>query len=151
MSRLKYKSTFLSDQQKTINISIGARLRQARLGRKILIEGTNNFRSRACTQQELSLVLDCTFQQIQKYEHGTNTFPLIKMHLASKYLNIPVSEFLNIYELSVYLKDKEQLNISFEVLQSNAKHQLKKLSKLFGECKQPNDSLASHQDLNQLT
>ena len=62
MSRLKYKSTFLSDQQKTINISIGARLRQARLGRKILIEGTNNFRSRACTQQELSLVLDCTFQ-----------------------------------------------------------------------------------------
>ena len=73
------------------------------------------------------------------------------MHLASKYLNIPVSEFLNIYELSVYLNDKEQLNISFEVLQSNAKHQLKKLSKLFGECKQPNDSLASHQDLNQLT
>jgi len=29
--------------------------------------------------------------------------------------------------------------------------ELKKLSKLFGECKQPNDSLASHQDLNQLT
>ena len=45
MSRLKYKSTFLSDQQKTINISIGARLRQARLGRKILIVRFSKFKN----------------------------------------------------------------------------------------------------------
>tara|TARA_R110001599_G_scaffold309362_1_gene516336 strand:+ start:699 stop:1151 length:453 start_codon:yes stop_codon:yes gene_type:complete len=149
--RKKYKSTFLSEQQKAINIAIGKRLKQARHSRKIFIEGSNNLRSRPCTQQELSLILDCTFQQVQKYEHGTNTFPILKMHIASRYLNIPVSEFLNIYEININMKTQEQLNQSFQILQSNAKHQLKKLSKLFGECKQPNDSLASHQDLNQLT
>ena len=69
------KSFFLTQKQQEINLAIGKRLKQARIGRKIIIDGCDKPIIRPCTQTELSQKLDCTFQQVQKYEKASQNDP----------------------------------------------------------------------------
>ncbi len=128
------KSFFLTSKQQEINIAIGKRLKQARLGRKIIIDGSDKERIRPCTQTELSKKLDCTFQQIQKYEKGSNTMCTLKMVLASKFLNIPLDSFTNIYDLHVGQTTRHIVDMCDD-------------KKLLSESKQLDDSPTS-KDLN---
>ena len=50
---------------------------------------------------QLAKVLNCTFQQIQKFEHGKNTLSLYKTFLAANFLNIHIEKFLNVYKLKL--------------------------------------------------
>jgi len=100
-----YKSAVKSNLQKEIDIEIGKILKQARAKRIILVDvyrGTECIdsypKNTPCTQTELAKNLDCTFQQIQKFEHGKNTLSLFKMFLASNFLNIKIETFLNVYK-----------------------------------------------------
>ena len=76
-----YKSAIKSELQKEIDIEIGKRLRQARASRqieKLQYDKDGNILNsvkvnKPCTQMQLAKVLDCSFQQIQKFEHGKNT------------------------------------------------------------------------------
>ena len=63
-----------------IDAHIGARLRKLRsmLG---------------MSQDQLGKALGLTFQQVQKYEHGTNRIAASRLYHISKILNVPVSYF----------------------------------------------------------
>jgi|TARA_B100000085_G_scaffold86419_1_gene78008 transcriptional regulator with XRE-family HTH domain len=49
---------------------------------------------RYVTQTELANALNITFQQIQKYEKAVNRVPVDKLLEISKYLNKPISYFI---------------------------------------------------------
>ena len=105
-----YKSAIKSELQKEIDIEVGKRLRQARASRKIqkiLYDKAGNILdtvqvNKPCTQTELSKVLDCSFQQIQKFEHGKNTLSLYKTFQVCCFFNMEVEQFTNIYQLRLY-------------------------------------------------
>ena len=105
-----YKSAVKSELQKEIDIEIGKRLRQARASRKIqklLYDKAGNIIdtiqvNKPCTQMQLAKVLDCSFQQIQKFEHGKNTLSLYKTFQVCCFLNMEIEQFTNIYQLRLY-------------------------------------------------
>ena len=105
-----YKSAIKSELQKEIDIEVGKKLKQVRNNRVSLVNKNGDptlpqhyfEKKNPCTQTELSKVLDCTFQQIQKFEHGKNTLSLYKMFLVSKFFNISIEEFTNIYKAKLY-------------------------------------------------
>ena len=47
------------------------------------------------TQIEIAAHLDITYQQIQKYEAGTNRIPLDRMVRLAAFLEVPLSHFLS--------------------------------------------------------
>jgi len=59
---------------------VGARLRQLRKGIKL-------------SQSALAERLGLTFQQVQKYERGTNRISASKLHEAAMVLDVPISSF----------------------------------------------------------
>lgn len=105
-----YKSAIKSELQKEIDIEIGKRLRQARASRKIqklshdkdgnIIDTIQV--NKPCTQMQLAKVLDCSFQQIQKFEHGKNTLSLYKTFQVCCFFNMEIEQFTNIYQLRLY-------------------------------------------------
>jgi len=105
-----YKSAVKSELQKEIDIEIGKRLRQARASRKIqklLYDKAGNIIdtiqvNKPCTQTQLAKVLDCSFQQIQKFEHGKNTLSLYKTFQVCCFFNMEIEQFTNIYQLRLY-------------------------------------------------
>jgi len=105
-----YKSAIKSELQKEIDIEIGKRLRQARASRKIqklLYDKAGNIIdtiqvNKPCTQTQLAKVLDCSFQQIQKFEHGKNTLSLYKTFQVCCFFNMEIEQFTNIYQLRLY-------------------------------------------------
>lgn len=68
------------DQAKTIDIHVGGRLRKARQGKKM-------------SQTQLGEALGVTFQQVQKYERGTNRISAGKLALAAKAVDCPIMWF----------------------------------------------------------
>jgi transcriptional regulator with XRE-family HTH domain len=46
------------------------------------------------TQTEIAEYLDLTFQQVQKYENGTNRIPLDRLVSLANYLEVPLSQFV---------------------------------------------------------
>lgn len=68
----------MTDTPDPIDVYVGARLRALRLQRKL-------------SQSELAKALDLTFQQIQKYERGTNRISASKLLRAAEYLQAPVA------------------------------------------------------------
>ena len=104
-----YKSAVKSEVQKEIDIEIGKILKQARASRivktfvpdQVDIPRHYTERNVPVTQMQLAKVLNCTFQQIQKFEHGKNTLSLYKTFLAANFLNIHIEKFLNIYKLKL--------------------------------------------------
>ena len=67
-----------------------------------VFKGTENIdsypKNKPCTQIELAKILKCTFQQIQKFEKGKSTLSLFKIFLATKFLNLKIEEFTDIYK-----------------------------------------------------
>jgi transcriptional regulator with XRE-family HTH domain len=49
------------------------------------------------TQEALGDVIDLTFQQIQKYERGTNRVSASKLYQIAKTLNVPITYFFDGY------------------------------------------------------
>ena len=61
---------------------VGKKLRLARLAAGV-------------SQTQLAEVLDVTFQQVQKYEKGTNRLSSSKLFACSRYLNVDIGYFFN--------------------------------------------------------
>ena len=88
------------------NRHLGAKLRMRRL-------------SLGLTQTKVANAINVTFQQIQKYEKGTNGVSSIRLLQLSNYLKIPINYFFEDY--SEYLlnieKSKEgHMNVNYNFL-----------------------------------
>ena len=46
------------------------------------------------SQGEIAAYLDLTFQQVQKYENGTNRIPVDRLVSLAAYLEVPLSQFI---------------------------------------------------------
>ena len=64
---------------KAIDIFVGSRIRLLRMRRKM-------------SQEALGKLLDLTYQQVQKYENGTNRVGASRLNDIANALNVPVSE-----------------------------------------------------------
>ena len=110
-----YKSAIKSELQKEIDIEIGKRLRQARASRKIqklLYDKAGNIIdtiqvNKPVTQMQLAKELNCSFQQIQKFEHGKNTLSLYKTFQVCCFFEMEIEQFTNIYQLRLYPSIKQ--------------------------------------------
>jgi transcriptional regulator with XRE-family HTH domain len=69
-----------TEQLKTIDSSVGAQVRL----RRILL---------GLSQEAVSKVIGLTFQQLQKYEHGTNRISASRLYQLAMILHVPVSYF----------------------------------------------------------
>ena len=80
---------------------IGKKIKQARKEREIFIENIDDkidvkgyYLKKPASQVMVAQALKTTFQQIGKYEKGENRVPLINLVRISKFLNKPLSYFL---------------------------------------------------------
>jgi len=71
-----------------IDVHVGGRLRQLR-----------NYKG--LTQEQLATSVGVTFQQVQKYERGTNRVGASRLYDFSKVLNVPVASFFEGAEKTV--------------------------------------------------
>src|SRR5262245_46893708 len=63
------------------------------------------------SQSEVAEHLDLTFQQVQKYENGSNRIPLDRLVRLAEYLEVPISQFVEPSgDDSAFLKLSEKLN-----------------------------------------
>ena len=90
----------------SFNVHLGKRLRMRRL-------------SLSLTQTKVAQAINVTFQQIQKYEKGTNGVSSIRLLQLLNYLKVPINYFFEDY--SEYLinieKSKEgHMNINYNFL-----------------------------------
>jgi transcriptional regulator with XRE-family HTH domain len=77
----------LSDEQlKSIDTAVGAQVRL----RRILL---------GLSQEAVSKIIGLTFQQLQKYEHGTNRISASRLYQLAMILHVPVSYFFETVEL----------------------------------------------------
>ena len=72
--------THRSEEEVAFDKHVGLKLRQARILSKI-------------SQSDLGELVDLTFQQIQKYENGTNRIGASRLWRFSQILEVPVSYF----------------------------------------------------------
>ena len=82
------------------NIHLGKKLRMRRL-------------SLGLTQTKVALALNVTFQQIQKYEKGTNGVSSNRLMQLSQFLKVPITYF---YEEYKEFKDIEASSVTSEDL-----------------------------------
>jgi len=72
------------------------------------------------TQTKVAKAINVTFQQIQKYEKGTNGVSSTRLLQLSNYLNVPISYFFDDYAdygaKSPEIKSKSFLNINYNFL-----------------------------------
>ena len=92
--------------EENFNIHLGRKLRMRRL-------------SLGLTQTKVAQAINVTFQQIQKYEKGTNGVSSIRLLQLSNYLKVPINYFFEDY--SEYLinveKSKEgHMNVNYNFL-----------------------------------
>ena len=92
--------------EKNFNAHLGKKLRMRRL-------------SLGLTQTKVAQAINVTFQQIQKYEKGTNGVSSIRLLQLSNYLKVPINYFFE--DFSDYLinleKSKEgHLNVNYNFL-----------------------------------
>ena len=88
------------------NIHLGKKLRMRRL-------------SLGLTQTKVAQAINVTFQQIQKYEKGTNGVSSIRLLQLSNYLKVPINYFFE--DFSEYLINLEKsqeghLNVNYNFL-----------------------------------
>jgi transcriptional regulator with XRE-family HTH domain len=93
--------------EQDLNRYIGIKIRQKRIELNL-------------TQTKVARTLNVTFQQIQKYEKGTNGLSANRIRTLSNYFNMPISYFFEGYE---DFKQEFDLN--------NQRINLEFLSKLF--------------------
>ena len=94
--------------EQKLNIHIGIRLKQKRIEKNL-------------TQTKVANALKVTFQQIQKYEKGTNGLSASRIQALSKYLNVPISYFFE-----GFAEFKEEFNLE------NNRVDIQFLNKLIG-------------------
>ena len=83
------------------NIHLGKKLRMRRL-------------SLGLTQTKVANAIHVTFQQIQKYEKGTNGVSSSRLMQLSNFLKVPITYFYEDYAESQVISDStEDLNYSF--------------------------------------
>ena len=92
--------------EESFNSHLGKKLRMRRL-------------SLGLTQTKVAQAINVTFQQIQKYEKGTNGVSSIRLLQLSNYLKVPISYFFE--DFSEYLvnleKSKEgHMNVNYNFL-----------------------------------
>ena len=92
--------------EENFNIHLGKKLRMRRL-------------SLGLTQTKVANAINVTFQQIQKYEKGTNGVSSIRLLQLSNYLKVPINYFFE--DFSEYLinleKSKEgHMNVNYNFL-----------------------------------
>ena len=90
----------------TFNTHMGKRLRMRRL-------------SLGLTQTKVAQAINVTFQQIQKYEKGTNGVSSIRLLQLSNYLKVPINYFFE--DFSDYLVNLEKsqeghMNVNYNFL-----------------------------------
>ena len=90
----------------TFNTHMGKRLRMRRL-------------SLGLTQTKVANAINVTFQQIQKYEKGTNGVSSIRLLQLSNYLKVPINYFFE--DFSEYLVNLEKsqeghMNVNYNFL-----------------------------------
>ena len=93
--------------ERQLNIHIGIRLKQKRTEKNL-------------TQTKVAKALNVTFQQIQKYEKGTNGLSASRIQALSNYFNVPISYFFE-----GFAEFKEEFNLE------NNKIDMQFLNKLF--------------------
>ena len=81
--------------EENFNIHLGKKLRMRRL-------------SLGLTQTKVAQAINVTFQQIQKYEKGTNGVSSIRLLQLANYLKVPVNYFFE--DFSEYLINLERSN-----------------------------------------
>ena len=92
--------------EENFNIHLGKKLRMRRL-------------SLGLTQTKVAQAINVTFQQIQKYEKGTNGVSSLRLLQLSNYLKVPINYFFE--DFSEYLinleKSKEgHMNVNYNFL-----------------------------------
>ena len=92
--------------EENFNIHLGKKLRMRRL-------------SLGLTQTKVAQAINVTFQQIQKYEKGTNGVSSIRLLQLSNYLKVPINYFFE--DFSEYLINLEKsqeghLNVNYNFL-----------------------------------
>ena len=89
--------------EENFNIHLGKKLRMRRL-------------SLGLTQTKVANAINVTFQQIQKYEKGTNGVSSSRLMQLSNFLKVPVTYFYEDYDDSQMKADStDDLNYSFLV------------------------------------
>jgi len=113
------------------NIHLGKKLRMRRL-------------SLGLTQTKVAQAINVTFQQIQKYEKGTNGVNSSRLMQLSKYLKVPINYFYEDYkdykELSSNNDTFESLNYSFltKTFASLSKDEREKILQVLQNTEKPN-------------
>ena len=92
--------------EETFNAHLGRKLRMRRL-------------SLGLTQTKVANAINVTFQQIQKYEKGTNGVSSIRLLQLSNYLKVPINYFFE--DFSEYLLNLEKsqqghMNVNYNFL-----------------------------------
>ena len=92
--------------EENFNIHLGKKLRMRRL-------------SLGLTQTKVAQAINVTFQQIQKYEKGTNGVSSIRLLQLSNYLKVPINYFFE--DFSEYLINLEKsqeghMNVNYNFL-----------------------------------
>ena len=92
--------------EENFNIHLGKKLRMRRL-------------SLGLTQTKVAQAINVTFQQIQKYEKGTNGVSSIRLLQLSNYLKVPINYFFE--DFSEYLINLERskeghMNVNYNFL-----------------------------------
>ena len=118
--------------EENFNVHLGKKLRMRRL-------------SLGLTQTKVAQAINVTFQQIQKYEKGTNGVSSIRLLQLSNYLKVPINYFFE--DFSEYLINLEKsqeghMNINYNFLvklysELNADQKLK-----FNKSLQSNNSIS---------
>ena len=69
------------------------------------------------TQTKVAKAINVTFQQIQKYEKGTNGVSSVRLLQLSNYLKVPITyffeDFKNFNDIKTSQDDNDDLNYSF--------------------------------------
>ena len=92
--------------EENFNIHLGKKLRMRRL-------------SLGLTQTKVAQAINVTFQQIQKYEKGTNGVSSIRLLQLSNYLKVPISYFFEDFPEYLINLEKSQeghMNVNYNFL-----------------------------------
>jgi transcriptional regulator with XRE-family HTH domain len=87
-TRTQVRGQLTAEQLKAIDVAVGAQVRL----RRILL---------GLSQEAVSKVIGLTFQQLQKYEHGTNRISASRLYQLSLILHVPVSYFFETVDIEV--------------------------------------------------
>ena len=106
----------ISLQEQKINKEIGAKLKLRRL-------------KLGLSQQVLADFLGVTFQQVQKYENGTNRLSVAKIQMICEYLMVSLDYFFGneLFRDSPLLAEEKEVIDGYYALKSEDKRTVKRL------------------------